>query len=170
MLFRSGGQERRRNDDGRRRDRVPTPYVNVDCQICKKHGHSACDCWWRREDDNHGPREHRGANFASYGVDTNWYSDSGATDHITGDLNKLSTHDKYQGRDHVNTANGNSMHISHIGHSVLHTPNSSFNLNHVLHVPHASKNLISVHKLALDNNVFLEFHPFFFLIKDEATK
>ena len=28
------------------------------------------------------------------------------------------------------------------------------------------KNLISVHKLAADNNVFLEFHPDFFLVKD----
>ena len=32
------------------------------------------------------------------------------------------------------------------------------------------KNLISVHKLAADNNVFLEFHPDFFLVKDQASK
>ena len=43
-------------------------------------------------------------------------------------------------------------------------------LNRVLHVPEASKNLISVHKLAADNNVFLEFHPDFFLVKDQASK
>jgi hypothetical protein len=45
---RAGYDDRRRRDDGprdgprddgRRRDRVPTPYVNVDCQICTKHGH-----------------------------------------------------------------------------------------------------------------------------------
>ena len=39
-----------------------------------------------------------------------------------------------------------------------------------LHVPSASKNLLSVHCIAIDNHVFLEFHPFFFLIKDQATK
>jgi hypothetical protein len=32
----------------------------------------------------------------------------------------------------------------------------------VLHVPSAAKNLVSVHKLAADNNAYLEFHPNFF--------
>ena len=32
------------------------------------------------------------------------------------------------------------------------------------------KNLLSVHRIAIDNHVFLEFHPFFFLIKDQVTK
>ena len=39
-----------------------------------------------------------------------------------------------------------------------------------LHVPNADKSLLSVHRIALDNHVFLEFHPYFFLIKDQATK
>jgi histone deacetylase 1/2 len=39
-----------------------------------------------------------------------------------------------------------------------------------LHVPSTKKNLISIHKLALDNNVFFEFHPNFFLIKDRDMK
>jgi hypothetical protein len=26
--------------------------VNVTCQICKVHGHSASDCWWRSRDDS----------------------------------------------------------------------------------------------------------------------
>jgi hypothetical protein len=29
--------------------------------------------------------------YTFYGVDTNWYLDPGATDHIVGELNKLST-------------------------------------------------------------------------------
>jgi hypothetical protein len=62
------------------------------------------------------------------------------------------------------------MAIAHVGHSVLHTPHSSLHLRNILHVPSASKNLLSVHKIALDNNAFLEFHPSFFLIKDQATK
>jgi hypothetical protein len=32
------------------------------------------------------------------------------------------------------------------------------------------KNLVSVHHLATDNRAFLEFHPNFFFIKDQATK
>jgi hypothetical protein len=75
----------------------------------------------------------------------------------------------YQGRDRVQTVHDNGMHISHIGHSILHTPSSSLHLKNILHFPSASKNLLSVNKLAMDNNVFLEFHPYFFLIKDQAT-
>jgi hypothetical protein len=97
------------------------------------------------------------------GVDTNWYYDTGVTDHITGELNKLSTHDTYHGQ-------GIGMHISHIGHSIVRTPHHSFDLNAILHVPSASKNLLSVHRFTLDNHVFIEFHPFFFLIKDQSTR
>jgi hypothetical protein len=32
------------------------------------------------------------------------------------------------------------------------------------------KNLLSVHKFTLDNHVFIEFHPFFFVIKEQATQ
>jgi hypothetical protein len=35
----------------------------------------------------------------SNGIDTNWYADSGDTDHITSDLDKLSVQDKYAGND-----------------------------------------------------------------------
>jgi hypothetical protein len=62
------------------------------------------------------------------------------------------------------------MHISYIGHSVLRTLHNSFNLHDILHVPSASKSLLSVHRFTLDNHVFTEFHPFFFLIKDQATR
>jgi hypothetical protein len=42
-----------------------------------------------------------------------------------------------------------------------------FNSKNILHVPSASKSLVSVHKLARDNDAFLEFHPNFFLIKEQ---
>jgi len=48
----------------------------------------------------------------------------------------------------------------------LHTPSSVIHLNKILHVPKATKNLLSVHRLARDNNAFLEFHPSYFSIKD----
>ena len=37
----------------------------------------------------------------SYRVYTNWYVDSGATDHIASELDKLTTHDKYPGNDQI---------------------------------------------------------------------
>ncbi|KAK1679020.1 hypothetical protein QYE76_039868 [Lolium multiflorum] len=96
-----------RRTDGRRSDRVPTPYVDTECQICKKHGHPANACWWRYSDDKKDRDDgDKGANLASYGVDTNWYTDTGATDHITSELNKLLIANKYHGQDQVRTAEG----------------------------------------------------------------
>uniref|UniRef100_A0A453SF99 CCHC-type domain-containing protein n=1 Tax=Aegilops tauschii subsp. strangulata TaxID=200361 RepID=A0A453SF99_AEGTS len=57
--------------------------------ICCKPGHSAKDCWYRYEedeDDSSQDEKMAGAADGSYGVDTNWYVDSGATNHITGEL------------------------------------------------------------------------------------
>jgi hypothetical protein len=97
--------------------------VDVTCQICTIHGHRASDCWWRFKkddsDDDDSGRGKKGAHAASYGVDSNWYSDTGATDHITSELNKLNTSEKYKGRDCVHTADGNGMAISHVGQSLL---------------------------------------------------
>jgi histone deacetylase 1/2 len=62
------------------------------------------------------------------------------------------------------------MHISNIGHLILRTSHNSFDLHDILHVPNAYKSLLSVHRFTLDNHVFIEFHPFFFLIKDQATR
>jgi hypothetical protein len=118
-----------------------------------------------RFDEDYIPKERTvAAAIGSNGHDSTWYLDSGATDHITSDLEKLAVYDKYHDNDHIHTASGTGMNISHIGHSTIHTPCRKLQLNKILHVPQASKNLISVHRLALDNNVFLEFHPCFFCI------
>jgi hypothetical protein len=62
------------------------------------------------------------------------------------------------------------MNINRIGKAIVSTPNCNLKLNNVLHVPHAKQNLVSIHRLAADNRAFLEFHPNFFLIKDQVTK
>jgi histone deacetylase 1/2 len=99
------------------------------------------------------------ATSSSYGVDTNWYMDTRATDHITGELEKLTIRDRYNGNEQVHAANGAGMDISHVGHSILQSPHSQIDLKNILHVPKTNKSLVSVHRLARDNNAFLEFHP-----------
>ena len=94
--------------------------------------------------------------------------DSGATDHLTSDLERLHVHARYGGKDQVQVANGAGLSISHIGHSSL--AGSSLKLNNVLHVPHLSKHLFSVYRLVCDNDVFVEFHRHFFCVKDKVTK
>lgn len=68
--------------------------------------------------------------YTFYGVDTNWYLDPGATDHIVGELNKLSTQNKYNGQDKVCAPK-----ISCIFNSILHTYTHDIQFNKIIHVP-----------------------------------
>jgi hypothetical protein len=106
----------------------------------------------------------------SYPVDPSWYADTGATDHLTNELDKLHMKEQYQGKDHVHTANGAGMRITHIGQSILRTPSQPLHLKDVLHVPSVTRNLLSVKKFSRDNNVFFEFHPWYFFVKDRVTR
>jgi hypothetical protein len=71
----------------------------------------------------------------SYGIDTNWYANLGATDHVTSDLDKLSVRYKYASNGQVYTTSGSGMEIQHIGNSTLHTPSHDLILKNILHVP-----------------------------------
>jgi hypothetical protein len=103
--------------------------------------------------------EEKSANTAgSYGVDSNWYANSGTTDHITGKLDKLAVMDTYNGNDQVYTASASGIHIQHNGQAVIHTPYHDLTL---IHVPKASKNLAFIHHITSDNNIFFELHPNF---------
>jgi hypothetical protein len=105
-----------------------------------------------------------------YNVDTKCYTDTCATDHITSELNKLTMREKYGGTDQVHATNGLGMPISHIGHSTIHTHGHVLILKDILHLPDAFKNLVWVHKFTYDNNTFFEFHPWYFLLKDQGTR
>jgi histone deacetylase 1/2 len=165
------GHRRQPSKGGRGRGRgnhTPSPHQDITCQICKKYGHPANECWWRygdNDDDDYTSHDDKGAHLASYGIDTNWYIDTGATNHITGELSKLSTHEQYKRCDQVHNASGQGMAIKHIGQSILPTPHRSIHIRNILHVPSASKNFLSAHKIALDNNAFIEFHPSSFLLR-----
>jgi hypothetical protein len=78
--------------------------------------------------------------------------------------------DQYQGNDMVQVSNGAGLKIMHVGSYSINTDTWHLALNNVLHVPKISKHLLSVHKLSHDNNVFFKFQPWYFLIKDRATR
>jgi hypothetical protein len=128
------------------------------------------DCWYRFDENFTTYDKYAGAATTSYGVDSNWYTDTRAIDHITGELEKLIVCDKYKGNDQVHAASGACMNISHIGHSIAKTPHRNLMLKNVLYVPKANKNLVFVHKLASDNLALLEYHPNYFVIKDHSTR
>jgi histone deacetylase 1/2 len=173
--FQSGGGARSGGGSGNR------PI----CQICDKAGHIASRCFKRFKQeylgvDNDGrymdrqvaaATTHGHGHTSSHSVDPGWYMDTGATDHLTNELDKLTVKENYRGNDQVHAANGNGMQIHHIGHSSLPTPSSqSLHLKGVLHVPSVTRSLLSVRRFTLDNRVFFEFHPHFFFVKDRDTR
>jgi hypothetical protein len=106
----------------------------------------------------------------SGGMDLAWYPDSGATYHLTSNIDNLNlTADEYKGSDQIRVGNGNGLSIKNIGNTRLFTSSQNFDLFNVLHVPTISKNLISVHKFTKDTNTFFEFHPYYFLLKDRKS-
>ena len=143
------------------------------CQLCKNWGHEADQCkryFLQQEYNARGPRSGNAAstNSGGNGVHEHWHMDTGATDNLTSELERLQVHERYGGKDQVQVANGVGLSISHVGHSTL--AGSSLKLNNILHVPHISKHLLSVYRLVSDNDVFVEFHRHFFCVKDKATK
>jgi hypothetical protein len=145
--------------------------LRPECQICGKVGHTTIKCWYRMYDSVED--EHPSAtlvSISSYKVDPNWYSDTGATDHITSDLDRLAVHAQYQGDDMVQVGNREGLKIMHAGSCSINTYTHPLALNNVLLVPEISKHLLSTHKLSHNNNVFLESHMWYFLIKNWATR
>lgn len=127
-------------------------------------GHVALKCY-RRFDHNYQAEENNrvaaaiASTVSSYGVNPNWYMDTGATYHITDNLDKLTLKDKYSSKDMVQIASGSGMRILHVGLPHITTPCKSLQLNNVLYIPQSSRQLLSVHQFIANNKVFLEFHP-----------
>jgi hypothetical protein len=141
------------------------------CQVCGKFGHMALNCY-HRFDNSYTSDSNMQALLATPQppVEENWYADSGATHHLTADLANLNVRaDEYLGQEQIRVGNGKGLPINHVGTTQLLSPNSSFKLHDVLHVPQISQNLLSVQKFTTDTHTFVELHPNFFNVKDQAT-
>jgi gag-polypeptide of LTR copia-type/GAG-pre-integrase domain len=157
---------------GRGRGLLPLPPYRDKplCQVCKKRGHEALDCWYRFDNETYPSSPQAYFNTTSSTPNERWFLDSGASHHVTSDLNNLTSFHAYDGQDCLQVGNGSHLPIHNLGHCSLSSSNGSLDLNGVLHVPHITKNLISISKLTQDNNVILEFHPLFCIVKDRHTK
>lgn len=85
-----------------------------------------------------------------------WLTDFGATNHMTADLSNLSLASSYLTSETIQLANGEGLPASHIGSTVFNIPKINYvhpiKLNYVLYVPKLTQNLLSVHRIYLDNN------------------
>ena len=95
---------------------------------------------------------------------------SGASHHVTTDLNNLTLHAPYDGPDDIVISDGTGLHITHSGLTSLSTPSHSFTLQTVLCVPNMKRNLISISQFCKSNKTSIEFLPSSFRVKCKARE
>ena len=97
--------------------------------------------------------------------------DSGATDHVTSDLNQLNVSRNYSGNDQLQVGSGEYLYISHTGYSAIPSAFHSkcLHFKNILCVPKITKNLLSISKFTKDNNVIVEFDSNCCVVKDKYT-
>jgi len=103
---------------------------------------------------------------------SNWYPDSGASHHVTSNVENIQQCAPFEGPDQVIIGNGQGLPIRSIGSSTFISPtNNTTNLllSKLLHVPTISKNLLSISQFAKDNSVYFEFHPNVCLVKSQGS-
>jgi len=112
------------------------------------------------------------ANYVSKSADIKgkWLLDTGVSHNITSDLSNLFIHSKYDGTNAVVIGDGSGLPITHIGSLTFNHKSHKFLLIDTLCVPSIQKNLIYVHYFTKVNNLLIEFHPGYFLVKDWFTR
>lgn len=158
--------------------RGPRPYLGR-CQACGIQGHSlqrcpsfrvvAADATQHNNNNNLQLRPTAHTAYVNAQHPDAWLLDSGASHHVTSDLNNLASHTQYVGSDGVVIGNGANLPITHTGSLSLKTPSRDFTLNNILYTPSMQKNLISVNQFCKTNNTSVEFFPNMFQVKDLPT-
>ncbi|KAE8701309.1 hypothetical protein F3Y22_tig00110548pilonHSYRG00747 [Hibiscus syriacus] len=103
-------------------------------------------------------------------IDSEWYTDTGATSHMTNDVAALDNSVPYTGNQRVYVGNGTSMPISCVGSISSIVASHPLPLSDVLLVPNLTKNLLSISKLTRENNCSITFSSSGFTIQDLATR
>ena len=149
---------------------------SINCQICGKTGHNAKKCYfcfdmfYLESPSLQSKQALAAMGHGSNSWETPWHADTGATHHLTNSSNDLNLQrNDYTGSDSVQVGNEQGLQISKIGSSKITTPYTIFLLSQVL-VLEIRQNLLSIHQLCVDNNVYFDFHSFYFLVKDYSGK
>ncbi|KAJ9567715.1 LOW QUALITY PROTEIN: hypothetical protein OSB04_003681 [Centaurea solstitialis] len=149
------------------------------CQWCYQRGHSLMSCPnfkkvhptivippFNRNMQAKGAQVH--TMTLNDGSDhTKWIFDSGASHHVTNDLNNLSFHAPYDGTEELVTILVFKSLILVFSYSIPLTHQLFLKMCYVFLL---SKNIISISRLCLDNNLLMKFYSSVFVLKDLATK
>ena len=128
------------------------------CQICGKAGHIALK-FFHRFGMNFQNSQPSSKGFVGVTTTGSWFLNSGATDHVTEDGKSLNAKTEYSGTSKISIGDGSQLSISHIGNIKLPT-SQPLMLRDILLVPSIAKNLISISKFTLENDVIVEFDSY----------
>ena len=168
------------NNQSYKQDNRMTRGYQGKCQLCGVFGHSAKRCSQLQQQHNGSHNSLLPTPFRPWQPRANlaltsphpanaWLLDSGATHHMTSDLNNLAMHQPYNGDDSVLIGDGSGLSITHTGSLSLPSTSRNLKLQSVLCVPNIQKNLISVYRLCNANKVSVEFFPAHFQVKDLSS-
>ena len=141
-------------------NKTPTKKSSVVCQIYDHPSHTAKNCAKLHS------RPPANCTTSSAPSNGKWLLDSATSHNITFDLANLFIHFEYDGQDEVVLGNGTGLQAANIGSTTISSSSHSLTLKETQHVPLIHKTLIFVHKFTHDNNVIVEFHPYFYLVND----
>ena len=108
-------------------------------------------------------------NFVLNDAGTDWIFDSGASMHMSSNMNLLSACFP-SAFSTITIGDGSTIPVSCTGHSYIPSSHANFLLRNILVVPSIIKNLISVRQFCIDNKVILAFDPFGLSVKDLTTE
>lgn len=110
-------------------------------------------------------------NKSSSFVSLFWVIGTGASHHVSIDPTTPTDSLPYTSLEGITLGNGETIHISSNRRSVVQFNNNcDLNLEQILHTLKAIVNLISIHKLCKDNQIFVEFDHSIFYVKDLHSK
>ncbi|KAI4323960.1 hypothetical protein L6164_023530 [Bauhinia variegata] len=101
--------------------------------------------------------------------DSDLYFDSDTDSHVTRDPNRFQEVIENDGKSKLIVGNGEQLNIHATSSSVLNTcqTQTPLKLKDILYVPRVTKSLLSISKLASDNNIMVEFHANSCFVKDK---
>lgn len=144
-------------------------YKNEYCQLCGRQGHIAKICWTLPNNSINNdelPQALAALTMDTSIPDTEWTTDTGASNHMTSNSGMLSNLKKYVGHDSVFIGDGSPLKIDAIGDTLVSDGKNNLMLRDVLLVPQLTRNLLSVSQLTTQHPFNCEFTNDLFCIKE----
>uniref|UniRef100_A0A803P354 Retroviral polymerase SH3-like domain-containing protein n=1 Tax=Cannabis sativa TaxID=3483 RepID=A0A803P354_CANSA len=143
--------------------RFTTSSNRVQCQLCHKLGHTVLDCFYRFDKSFTGVFPPTNAPNAQANIaatttvdDSNWYPDSGASNHCTLNVQNLNISTEYEGADQLYDGDGLGYSLNHKGYKCLDSSGRLYISRDVI-FDETSFPFTTIPKLSTDSYSYAEF-------------